>query len=246
MKSELMKQLFDELIDSHEEISKVEHNFGRTLTDSEKIIVIEQGEQALLNKLGIDEADYNTMKRAFALISAGFTKRSEDYDFELEQENYKALDLFKSLVNDLEFVKEVKNKAKESIKGGKGTKISVHGEKEYESTYQEENDPELNDLFASETESKELGVTGDTYDEKADTECKEYFTKNEDPANEKTCNKQACTCKQPAWLVNTIESLDEGKEVLLDDECLQAIVNYLWNNRENVDIQIHNNKIRVK
>lgn len=238
------------------DILYVERSFGRSLTLEEKQLLRENGKSALFDKLGLNEDDFNTMLRAFALISAGFTESSDRYDYELEQNNYKALDLFKSLVNDLECVEAERHKVKIGKRENLGTKINVKGEN---AGYKEENDPELNDIFknseksacldnyvrdntyedpdlnkvfASETKCEAMGgITGDTYDE----------TKDPD-VFEKDINKESFEDK----IKQAIDRLDKGCELELDDETIDAIVERLWKERDNVSIKIHNNKISLR
>lgn len=276
MNDELMKNLNQEfdcmkkVYDSLQELNKYrnvynqidycEKSFGRNLTEEEKNIVLEKGKEALFDRLGLDETDFNTMLRAFALISAGFTESSDRYDYELEQNNYKALDLFKSLVNDLECVEADKRKSKIGTKEDLKTKIKVEGsdvggykeendpdldelfrdsEKSInpnkifiaEETYKE--DPDLNKVFASATRCDEMHITGDAYDESKDPD---IFK------NEKECNKTSLEEK----IKKAIERLDKGCELELDEETIDAIIEKLFTERDNVSIKIHNNKISLR
>jgi len=259
MKSELMKELLSKMIESNELIENIEHNFGRYLTDEERNLVLTEGSIALFNKLGLSEEDYNTMIRAISLISAGFTESSDRYDYELEQNNYKALDLFKSLVNDLECVEVERHKAKIGKPEEIGTKVKIKDS--YDAGYKEENDPELDELFkdaeksenpdktfttedtykdpelnkvfATETKCDAMGITGDTYNESEDPD---IFKEN------KGCNKKSFEDE----VNKAIERLDKGCELELDDETIDAIVEKLWSERNNVSIKIHNNKISLR
>lgn len=268
MKSELMKELFSKMLESNELIENIEHNFGRYLTDEERALVLTKGSVALFDKLGLSEEDYNTMIRAVSLISAGFTESSDRYDYELEQNNYKALDLFKSLVNDLECVEAERRKVKIGKKEDLGSHITVSGEN---CGYKEENDkeldelfkdakisenpdktfavedtykdPDLNKVFASATKCDAMHITGDTYNEDEDPDCKESwgpghkYTISNDESNKLEFDKK---------VEQAIARLDKGCELELDDETIDAIVEKLWKERDNVSIKIHNNKISLQ
>lgn len=277
MNDELMKNLNQEfdcmkkVYDSLQELNKYrnvynqidycEKSFGRNLTEEEKNIVLEKGKEALFDRLGLDETDFNTMLRAFALISAGFTESSDRYDYELEQNNYKALDLFKSLVNDLECIEAERRKAKIGKMEEVGTKVEVKNA--CDAGYKEENDtdldelfkdaekaenpdkvfttedtykdPELNKVFATATKCKEMGITGDTYEE--DDKAWEDLEKE----------KKGCDKKSFEHEINkAIERLDKGCELELDEETIDAIVEKIWRERDNVNIRICNNKISLR
>jgi len=261
MKSELMKELLSKMGEEIELIENIEHNFGRYLTNEERNLVLTEGSVALFNKLGLSEEDYNTMIRATALISAGFTESSDRYDYELEQNNYKALDLFKSLVNDLECIEAERRKAKIGKMEEIGTKVEVKnacnaGYKEENDTDLDElfkdaekaenpdkvfttedtyKDPELNKVFATATKCKEMGITGDTYEE--DDKAWEDLEKE----------KKGCDKKSFEHEINkAIERLDKGCELELDEETIDAIVEKLWRERDNVNIKICNNKISLR
>lgn len=263
MESELMKQMInsqvDAVFDKVQDINVLERHFGRSLSSNERQIVLDEGKQALLDKLGLDEEDYFTMQRAFALISAGFTESSERYDYELEQNNYKALDLFKSLVNDLECIEAERHKVRIGRKEDLGTKIKVMGEdagyredkdpeldtvfkdadgfkgpnppSEQEQTKQETNAYNLGEVFAAETKCDNMHITGDTYEE--DDKAWEEKYPNTDTTLAVTVDK-------------AIERLDKGCELELDDDVLDAVIDKLWNERDNVSIKIHNNKISIR
>ena len=253
-------KLIDESIkydEKQNDIRYLENSFGRALTTKEKDLVLKEGKERLLKKLDLDEENFNTMLRAFALISAGFTESSERYDYELEQNNYKALDLFKSLVNDLECVEAERHKVKIGKKGDLKTKIKIEGAQD--AGYKEENDPELNDIFkdsekstclegncikdntyedpdlnkvfAAETKCDAMHITGDTYNEKNDPDIMDSI--NSGDSLEDAVQK-------------AIARLDKGCELELDDDVLDAVVDYLWNKRSNVSIKIHNNKISLR
>lgn len=262
MRSELMKELLNKMIESNDLIENIEHNFGRYLTDEEKALVLTEGSVALFDKLGLSIEDYNTMIRAISLISAGFTESSDRYDYELEQNNYKALDLFKSLVNDLECIEAERRKAKIGKREELGAKVKIKDSGE--GGYKEENDsdldelfqdaeksenpnktvtandtykdPELNQVFASETKCKEMGITGDTYEED------DKSWEDPDAKVENVCEP---TCFENE-VNKAIERLDKGCELELDDDTIDAVVDKLWNERNNVSIKIHNNKISLR
>lgn len=251
------------------DIDYCERSFGRNLTQEEKELVLNSGKNALFDKLGLDEEDFNTMLRAFALISAGFTESAERYDYELEQNNYKVLDLFKSLINDLECVEAEKHKIRVGKKEDIRTKIKVQGEN---AGYREDKDPELDQIFkdadafvgptpsdhestkretdfydlskvfASETKCGDMQITGDTYEEDDKSWAEKY-------PEEKECAKLETspdTCKTKVDIDKAIERLDKGCELELDDETIDAIVEKLWKERNNLSIKIHNNKISLR
>ena len=250
---ELLEEKLDILIGHSYGVKELERNFCRQLTYDELVFTIDNGKEALLNKLGISDEDYCTMQRAFRLISAGFTESSDKYDYELEQNNYKALDLFKSLVNDLECVEAERHKVKIGKKEDLGTKISVTGE---DAGYKEENDsdldrifensekseektpeclngkddPDINQVFSAETKCDAMHITGDTYNEKNDPD---IMSSNPKDSLEDAVNK-------------AIERLDKGCELELDDNVLDAVVDRLWTERDNVSIKINNNKISLR
>lgn len=246
------------------DILYLERSFGRRLTSEEKNLVLEKGKDALFDKLGLDQDDFNTMLRAFALISAGFTESSDRYDYELEQNNYKVLDLFKSLINDLECVEAEKHKIKIGKKDDLGTKVTIKDscdagyseEKDLEldelfkdaekaenpnktfiaeDTYKA--DPDLNKVFASETRCDEMHITGDTYEEDDNSWKNQELSKEE-----KGCNKRSFEDE----VKKSIERLDKGCELELDEETIDAIVEKLWKERNNVSIKICNNKISLQ
>jgi len=239
-----MKDLFNDMLESTELIERVETNFGRTLTAEERSILIKNGEQELLNKLGLSVEDYFTMQRAFALISAGFTESSEKYDEELEKENYKVLDLFKSLVNDLECVAAARRKVMVGKEEELGTKSKIEIPKEEDHGYKEKEDKELNKIFATRTQCQEMGISGDTYEEDDDSWKEDCGIK----AEENTCPEKQCKAalSQDTQVDKIITLLDKGVELELDGELLNTVVEKLWNTRNNVSIKIHNNKISLR
>lgn len=189
----------EQMKEALEDVELIEADFGRKLTVEESTLVVEKGFRALLDKLGMDDNDYRTMRRIFALITAGYTESDKRYDEELEKENYQALDVLKSLVNDLEATAEEKIRAQ--IKGGKGTRIYHKME---DVGYHEENDEGLNKYFTPEAEEEA----------KASAPC--YIPENDEELN-----------KRFSEIPEFITRLVMGDTVQLTDEELGQVYDYL-------------------
>ena len=194
----------------------VEKWFHRDLTEEEFQYLVENGTDKFYKKIGLEENDLLTMNRLFSLISTGFTKNEDNYEYELEQENYQAIPVLESLLSDLKYIQDEKEEKT--------------GTNSYCGEYKAELDPELNAYFTPEAEK----------------EAKESILDPNDVVNEKDYDSVFKVDPTSCSLGYIVDKLKSGESLELPNDVIQEIIDYLDSNNENYVIKAVNNKVTLK
>lgn len=83
-------------------------------------------------------------------------------------------------------------------------------------------------------------------DEEIRSEVVDYMKQKQLEIPETLCPKEECSTICEKEIDKIINRLDKGCEIELEKEVLDAVVNKLWNERDNISIKIHNNKISLR
>lgn len=210
---------FEQMLNAQEDITLLERDLMRDLTSEEKDLVINQGYQALLTKLGFDDEDFKTLRRIETLISAFCTENEERYEEELKKDNHAAKFVLQSILNDLndlEFEKMTKV-SKVGPEEELGCKIHVPDVRGNVSTYDAEKD--FDDLCNTVEESP------------IQTYLKNFGKKEEAEVRDR--------------VTEYVKQLRNGEVLTLDPDTINRIVEKVWNECDDCNIQIVNNKIRM-
>lgn len=214
---------FEQMQHALEGIKTIERDLRRDLTSEEKNLVIENGEhgyQALLNKLGYDEEDLQTLRRIEALISTFCTESEERYEEELRKDNHAAKFVLQSILNDLNDIEfeKMTTKTKLGTEEDLGCKIHVPDEKGSVTTYDAEEDFEN----ICKTDDKKESI--------------QEYLKNFGPKEEVETHDR---------IAEYVKQLRQGEVLTLDPESINKIVEKVWNECDDCHIQICNDKIRL-
>lgn len=229
MKQELMKEAMKDII-------AIEHDLYRELSEDEVKTVLTEGYEALFAKMGLSDEDYKTMRRIFALVSAGFTETDERYDEELAKNNYQAIEVLKALISDLEAAEAEKATT---------TKINLDLENKEDHGYEESEDPELNKYFTKEAQ-EEANESSTSYVPEHDEALNDIF-ENEDHFELLDCIKffEALYGNKPVAEKSKFDRIIEGESVELTAEEYVELVAYLKEHYTNYAITNVNGLVTV-
>lgn len=254
----------EQMLKSIQAIESLEQKFNRKLTQKEIDLYLNYGLDALLGECSMTERDFATMKRCVKLITAGFTESEEHYDSELDEENFDALEVFKSLVNDLEVVRE----RKEKEIAERANKKKEYKESRESTTYREEDDKSLNERFTPQAQ-KEADESATSYNPEKDeslmhpsehdcdkeemrphlTLFDKFLTMLFDPKLAESIAHESEHKEAEAentGLLKLVERLKNGESITMDHEMIKNVSEYISNNLTNYIFKVTDNNVSLK
>lgn len=221
-------------------LQELSNTLMRDLTKEELNLILEKGVDYFISeKLGMNESEFNGLKKIEDIISAYCTKSQEDFDKELEGDIEVPYYALKSIVNAME------DKMK-----GKATK-----------EHEDEGCPVDSDDQCDETGAKALELCSllNKIPGSADNWMREYVKLVKDhssvldvlksgqcPQTEDERIGDILDAIKDSVIDACIEKLKAEGEIELDPEIMSEVTSKIWHSKDNVRINIVDNKLKVE